>query len=221
MSIVESLITVISPSCCIICNKQGSVLCRECINAEVAERKPACFWCNKLQPTGHTCSVCISKTSLNGAIIPFRLDGYIKELIYRLKYNGDRQAGRYFATILAQSLPNGRFDCITYVASTGSSQRRRGYNQAQVIAKELSRITKIPLRNTLLRKTHVDQIGLGRKQRLNSVIDNFILASHDVANQRILLVDDVMTTGATLNECARMLKQGRAKSVWALVVAKK
>lgn len=221
MSIVESIISVISPSCCIICNKQGDVLCLECLNTQVIRRKPACFWCNKLQPTGHTCNNCVSKTFLNGAVIPFRLDGYIKELIHQLKYNGDRQAGRYFAAVLAENLPNSQFDCITYVASTGPTQRHRGYNQSQIIAKVLSRAIGIPLCNTLLRKKHVDQIGLGRKQRLHSVIDNFVLSSNDVTNQKVLLIDDVMTTGATLNECARMLKQGGAKSVWAMVIAKK
>jgi competence protein ComFC len=221
VSVVESLISVISPTCCIICNKQGYIICEQCSKEHIVQRKPACFWCNRLQPTGRTCSSCSAKTYLNGAVIPFRLDGPIQELIHRLKYNGDRAAGRYFAFVLSSQLPRGNFDCVSYVASTGTSQRRRGYNQAHIIAREVSSVTGIRLQNSLLRKAHIDQIGLNRKQRLNSVQNNFVLTSHPVANKRILLIDDVMTTGATLNECARVLKGGGAKSVWALAVAKK
>jgi len=221
VSLLESLITAISPACCVICNKEGIILCEQCRELHIPSRKPACFWCNRLRPTGSTCPTCAGKTHLNGAVIPFRLEEPITQLIYRLKYNGDRLAGRYFARILAENMPKGQFDCITFVASTGGSQRRRGYNQAQIIAKELSTITGLPLQNLLLRTTHTDQIGLNRKQRLSTVLDNFVLTSHTVRGKRILLVDDVMTTGATLNECAHVLKQGSAKSVWGMVVAKK
>jgi competence protein ComFC len=129
--------------------------------------------------------------------------------------------GRYFAQALSLQLSKNIFDCVTYVGSSGSSQRRRGYNQAQIITAELSRLTNIPLKNLILRKTHIDQIGLNRTQRLVSVQDNFTLTSHSVVGKRILLVDDVMTTGATLNECARTLKAGGARHVWGLAIAKK
>lgn len=221
MGVLENLITTLSPPCCIICNREGYVVCKDCLKTAIPVRKPACFWCNKLQDNGKTCTTCRPRTYLSGATIPFRFQDSVAELIYRLKYNGDRAIGRYFAVTLANHVPSGKFDYITYVASTGSSQRRRGYNQAQIIAKQLSVVTGIPLQNLLLRSSHVDQIGLNRQQRLASVGGSFVKTSYNVLNKRILLIDDVVTTGATINECSKVLKNNGAKSVWALAVAKK
>jgi competence protein ComFC len=129
--------------------------------------------------------------------------------------------GRYFANLIATHTVNTGFDTITYVASTGASQRQRGYNQAKIIAKELSIITGLPLQNMLLRQSHQDQIGLNRAQRLAGVQGNFVPTSYSAHGKRILIVDDVVTTGATLNECARILKENGASRVWGVAVAKK
>lgn len=221
MSLLESLIQVIAPSSCKICNTEGSLLCDTCFVSHVPTRKPACFWCNSLTNNGKTCTRCRRKVSLTGAIIPFRYDDVIRELIYALKYDGNREVARLFSTHLSSGIPSISFDIVSFVPTTGTSQRKRGYNQAQLIAREVSRITQLPLTNTLLRREHIDQIGLNRAQRLDAVKNNFIATSHNFDNQRILLIDDVITTGATIDECANTLKRSGAKQVWALAIAKK
>ena len=221
MSLLESLIQIIAPSSCSICNKEGNLLCRECVKEHIPARKPACFWCNALTPKGQTCNRCRGKTSLAGATIPFRYDDIIRNQIYTLKYDGNREVARLFAQYLSESIIPDKFDVVSFVPTTGTSQRKRGYNQAQCIAMEVSRITGLRLVNTLLRKSHIDQIGLNRAQRLSAVEDNFLPTSHNISGKKILLVDDVITTGATIDECAKTLKQSGAKHVWALAIAKK
>ncbi len=221
MSLVESLIRIIAPSSCVVCQSEGSLLCGDCMSSHIPSRKPACFWCNSLTKHGETCKQCSRKTSLNGALIPFRYDSVIRELIYALKYDGNREVAQLFGIYLSKAVRSNKFDMVSFVPTTGATQRKRGYNQAQLLAKEVSRTTHLPLTNTLLRKQHIDQIGLNRAQRLRSVKNNFIPTSHRLDGKRILLVDDVITTGATIDECAATLKKWGAKQVWALAIAKK
>lgn len=218
--LLNRIIKLISQPECSVCGKPGQAVCDGCWQKSVPLRKPACFWCNALTIGGKTCTRCARKTSLNGSTIPFRLDGLVKEHIHDLKYGGDRDAAQFLAQKLIPFLPNKTFDIISFVPSTGRSQRKRGYNQARLLAKHLARSARLPLQSTLLRIAHTDQIGLGRAQRLSSVENNFI-AIGNVTGQSILLIDDVITTGATINECGHTLRIAGAKTIWCIAVAKK
>lgn len=218
--IISSIINILSPSQCLICNKEGQSICDECWHMNTSIRKSACFLCNSLVENGKTCKRCNHKTNIKGVTIPFRLQGVVKESIYEIKYYKNREIAKLLASKIVKSLPDRVFDSITYVPSTGKSQRMRGYNQSKLIATEVSRIIEIKNHEYLLRTKHLDQIGLSREERFSAVNNNFILKKK-CAGQNILLVDDVVTTGATIDECARVLKSNGAKSIWALAVAKK
>lgn len=218
--IVEKVISIISPNECLVCHKPGELVCASCQQSELVWRTPACFLCNALTKNGQTCTRCRNKSRLSGVTLPFRLIGPMKNIIYELKYFGNRDIARWLPPYLVAELVSSKFDYISYVPATGQSQRQRGYNQAHLLAREIASIVKIPLKSTLLRLHHVDQIGLGRMQRFESVKNNFI-SRGDLSGKNILLVDDVLTTGATLSECARVLKNAGAKKVWGLAVAKK
>jgi len=203
-----------------ICSKQSCVVCDECWANNADVRVPSCFWCNSLSDSGKTCKKCVPKTSLNGAVVGYRYKDLVKECIYELKYYSNREMARFLARQLAQSINSTQFDFISFVPTTGRNQRRRGYNQARLLAKEISSICQLPLITALVRTRHVDQIGLKRSERLSAIKNNFI-AIDGYCGKRILLVDDVITTGATLNECAQTLKRSGVKNVRAVVVAKK
>ncbi len=217
--IIEKLVSIISQNECLVCSKPGEMVCTDCWQTEFVLRRPACFMCNALSTNGQTCQRCRRKSNLNGVITNFRMSGYMQELIYQLKYYGSRDTARFISQhISTNALPS--TDIVTYVPATGKSQRRRGYNQAQILAKEVAKSINLPLQPTLLRLHHTDQIGLGRIQRFESVKDNFV-SRGNLAGKNLLIVDDVITTGATINECARVLKTSGAKNIWGLVVAKK
>ncbi len=218
--ILSSIINIISPPKCLVCNKEGKVMCSECWQNTTALRKSACFLCNKLNDDGKTCSNCRRKSYLLGATIPYRLQDIVKESIYQLKYYSNVDMAKFLAEQIADFVPQIHFDCICFVPSTGKTQRKRGYNQSKLIAKQVSKVLHIPISQKLIRISHVDQIGLDRQQRFAVVADNFIL-QRACTNQNILLIDDVITTGATVNECTKVLKNAGAKKVWVLAVAKK
>lgn len=219
-SAIEKVVNLISPYECLVCNNEGQVVCQKCWEPNVPLRTPACFWCNALSKDGQTCPKCKRKTHLDGAIIPYRLNGLVEQCIYELKYYHNREIAKFLAGNIYKYLDDTELDYISYVPATGKNQRRRGYNQSKLLAKEISEIQAIPLHNSLSRVSHTDQIGLNRPERLTSVKGNFV-PSKSYRGKNILIVDDVLTTGATVNECAKTLKQAGAKKVWAVVVAKK
>ena len=219
-SAIEKVVNLISPYECLICSNEGQVVCQQCWQSNVPLRTPACFWCNSISKDGRTCPKCKRKTHLDGAVIPYRLNGIVEQCIYELKYYHNKEMAKFLANNIYNYLDNMKFDYISYVPATGKNQRRRGYNQSKLLAKAISELINIPLHNSLSRISHTDQIGLNRLERLASVIDNFI-PNKRYYNKNVMIVDDVLTTGATLNECAKILKQAGAKRVWAVVVAKK
>lgn len=114
------------------------------------------------------------------------------------------------------------FDAITPVPMHWWKQLRRGFNQSAVLSKELSHATAIPVANVLLRsKLNQIQAGLAVSARRRNAAASFeIRRGEGVKNKRILLVDDVFTTGATATACARLLKQAGAQYVAVLTIAR-
>ena len=115
-------------------------------------------------------------------------------------------------------------DVITFVPMGKKGLRERGFNQAEEIANEISKIMNIPVFG-LLRKTreHKHQAGLNQKDRLENLKGTFEIISDyksKIKGERILIIDDVFTTGATLSECAKTIKEAKPKSVSALTFAK-
>jgi ComF family protein len=135
--------------------------------------------------------------------------------LYRFKYGSARYLASFFASYM--ELPAGNIDRIVPVPLHKSKRRLRGYNQSELLANELSKRENIPCDTSLLsriRKTGT-QTKLSQKQREKNVNGAF-LASPEARGLNILLIDDVITTGSTLRECAKALKKAGAGSVYAL-----
>jgi ComF family protein len=146
-------------------------------------------------------------------------DGAIKQLITALKYEHQRSAAKLAARLITPLLDSSDFDVVTAVPTSTSRRRQRGYNQAALIAREVAQQLHLPYRETLGRVSNIHQVGTDRRHRLEQVKGIFRPVA-DVAGQRLLIIDDVLTTGATMAECAKELKTAGAKRVWGGVVAK-
>ncbi len=221
MPLLDKIISVIAPFDCLACGNEGDLLCELCLPKAVIVKRPTCYRCNRLSDGGRTCVSCRSSSQLAGVSVASHYDGAIKQLVYALKYERARSAAQLAAALLTPLLNQADFDLVVGVPSAGSRYRQRGYNQAALIAKQVAAQLAIPYSEALMRTKDIRQVGTARAQRLAQVKGIFVVSQPEmVFGSRILLVDDVVTTGATMAECAKVLKDAGVKRVWGAAVAK-
>lgn len=150
--------------------------------------------------------------------------GAMMELILKLKYKSNFRAGEVIAEYMMNIIKNQniQFDFIAYIPMTKVAMKKRGYNQSEYLAKIIGNETNTPVINCLDKiKQTKDQIGLNGIERWNNVLDSFRIINKEVVkNKKILLVDDVITTGATTFSCAYELMKWDAKKITILTGAK-
>jgi competence protein ComFC len=145
-----------------------------------------------------------------------------KLTIKDFKFNYKREAARNMASAIEIVLPHySGSPIITYVPTAGSHVRERGFDGTALIAKNLAKIRGYKIKPMLIKLNSNQQKGVGRKERLAQLKGSFGVINFDVVRgAEILLVDDVVTTGATIEECCRMLLKSGAKSVDVAVFAR-
>lgn len=148
------------------------------------------------------------------------VDRIIHHFKYRRATKISRLLGRGMATILNNDFYLRTSDLILPVPLFWLKQLQRGYNQSQLLAQAIHRECGIPVCDLLVRRKNTKtQTRLSETRRKENVRDAFRIKNNGVADKKILLVDDVMTTGATIRECARILKAAGAERVYSLVAA--
>lgn len=153
----------------------------------------------------------------------FLYDDQMKASVMRFKYSGCREYGRFYGKAMYHygfsDLQRWRPDVLVPIPMYWKKQRMRGYNQAEILASELSRYSGIPADSTLLRKTHStkSQKKLDALQRKRNLKDAFSVTK-SVSEMRILLVDDVYTTGSTIDAAAQSLLENGAAEIFFLTL---
>lgn len=217
--LVESLYPRRCPACDGLTDKMGELICDKCRNAFSAVRSPFCFMCGKEigEETEEYCRDCRRNPKpfvRNYAV--FNYDETARTSVMRFKNGGRREYARYYAGELLKryggEINKDNFDIIIPVPVTPAKKRDRGYNQAAVLAKEIGRAAGIPVREDILMKTGetASQKELGRESRLRNLRGVFRSTMKLNRGIRILLVDDVYTTGSTLSACALALMHAGA-----------
>lgn len=225
------LLDLLFPKLCFGCQREGSYLCPDCLaTLEIME---SCFClCQKPSriPWPGKCRNCQS-SALDGIYFSVSYENaLIKKLIRRLKYEPyAKELSQPLALLiithfnLIQKHFNQDEYALVAVPLTKSKLKKRGFNQSEEIAKILSKSTKIPLISDCLTKEKKtsSQMELSREERLKNIKGSFSVKNAvKIKSKKILLVDDVFTTGSTMQECARILKQAGAKKVWGAAVAR-
>jgi ComF family protein len=217
------------PSRCLGCDQRGMLLCTDCRPTVPWLPTDVCPRCAARSSGGRVCRRCAgsgARRHLASVRAACTFDGVVRTAIHHLKF---RQA-RYMASLLAQLLAKGlarrpiEADLVLPVPLSPSRHRQRGYNQSELIALAVKRLGHLPAPSpdslTRVRDTR-PQVGLPAAERLRNLRGAFRCeAPKLVAGRRCLLIDDVMTTGATLEACAEPLVQAGAERVRALVVAR-
>lgn len=227
-NLVDGALDALLPSHCLLCGARGQdhlSLCVDCA-AELPRNKVCCARCAlPLATPAPTCGRCIKRAPpWDVAWVPFRYEWPLGQLETRFKFGGDLAAGRTLSLSWIESAhPAELPDAIVPVPLHHSRLRRRGYNQALELAKPLAKALGIPvLRNALQRtRSTVAQTDLTAIQRRRNVRGAFVVRDDAALPEHVAVLDDVFTTGATLGECARVLKRaGVARvDVWALARA--
>ncbi len=186
---------------------------------------PLCPKCGRPQPSGVLCPHCVSwQAEIDGIRSPFRFEGVIQQAIYKLKYGNIRALAQPLVRLLRDYL-------LTYPVSGKilvpvpvhpKRLRERGYNQSGLLARELGNIIGLPvIDDCLVRLRHTSpQVKTSTvTERQNNVAGAFSCRGDGLRDKQVLLIDDVLTSGATLDACAAALKAGGATSVWGLTLS--
>jgi len=214
------------PQWCVGCGKEGDFICSSCRRSLPQIIPPLCPRCGKPQPSGILCPSCVGwGARIDGIRSPFRFDGVMRQAIHQLKYRNLRALAAPLARLLNDYLDTNPVpvEVLVPVPLHQKRLRERGYNQSSLLAQELGKLTKLPVvDDCLIRQRHAPPQARTSTvdERRSNVADAFTCRDHRLGDRQVLLIDDVSTSGATLDACAAALKAVGATSVWGLVLAR-
>ena len=232
---LRALVSLFYPPLCAVCSvpvDHSAYLCAECSEKAPRIKPPFCATCSEPFPGAITetfsCANCAHRVlHFTAAVAVYRSRGVVRKIIHDFKYGHQLHLRYLVAGWLVQTLDDPRlhgrrFDMIVPVPLHPARKRERGFNQAELLAEALSAHAGLPLRNALERIRYTTtQTAFDRSERMENLHNAFRLRKKvDVRRLRVLLIDDVLTTGSTLSECARVLKAAGAISVHAATAAR-
>lgn len=217
----QTILDVVFPPRCAGCGHRGVWVCDPCAATSARIEPPLCDRCGADAGTACLCRRLSSALDMARSALIF--EGWVRPAVSFFKYEGERARAPHLAALLvplAAALP--RPVALVPVPLHIARERRRGYNQAELLAREAGSNSGLAV-ECVLRKTAAtkQQMGLSAEERAINVRGAFAATdSATVAGRRFVLVDDVMTTGATLGACALALKEAGADWVGAITVAR-
>lgn len=229
--LIRGLADLLFPPRCPLCKKNihETGICPDCLEHFKLLSSPLCSICGTQfkteSDTDHPCGTCIkAKPSFDMAASVFLYNELMKEAVHLFKYSGKSILSRPFGdSLVKHHLAKEDYDAILPVPLHIKRLRERGYNQSHLLARELGSAMGIKIDPWLLQRARptLSQTGMKRKERIKNLKGAFVLRKGaSVKGMRLLLIDDVYTTGSTVRECAKVLKKGGAKKVNVLTLAR-
>jgi competence protein ComFC len=224
--VLKAVFDFILPQSCILCSEeiQREMICDNCLDYLPLVNPPLCASCGRPIKDGTQCTFCGRESPVDHGrawmlFIP-PSDKVIHHFKYRRKTRLAHLLGRAMAGIInADHILSGA-DTITPIPLFWWKRMRRGYNQSEILSRIVSTETGIGQERLLRRIKHTrTQTRLSTEERRKNVLNAFALSNDSVHDKKILLIDDVLTTGATIKECARILKEHGAAAVYSCVAA--
>ena len=221
---LEAVIDLLLPPRCGGCGAAGSLYCALCRGRTRRLEEPTCARCGaEVEHARATCGCRARLRALTRLRSTAAYEGPVEKALHRFKYEGRRPLHRPLAMLLAEHLAVEGLaaEAVTWVPLHPARQRRRGYNQAELLGRELARLCGLPALAGLVRlRDTPPQVGLDRLRRQANVAGAFGWEGPELGRRSLLLVDDVATTGATLEACAGALKAAGAGPVIGFTVAR-
>lgn len=221
---------LIFPVECLGCGREGAYLCAQCLASIPLVDYFVCPVCQRPSKNGLTCESCLNKSHING--LTFATDyqnPLVRKSIVTLKYNLVKDLTQPLASLMITVLKNSNFEQVIkpdLVISVPLHPKRladRGFNQSDILAKIICQefgwnFNPAVLKRIRATKSQTDLTGQARWENVKNIFR--VTTPKIIKNKNIILVDDVYTTGATLEEAAKTLKKYGAKTVWAITLAK-
>ena len=232
---VSALGSLFYPPTCVVCTEnvaRSEYLCADCQRRAPRIAAPFCAKCSEPFPGAITqtfsCANCEHRElHFECAVAAYRSRGLVRRLVHDFKYGRQRHLRHPLTAWLRETLSDPRlrgrhFDLIVAVPLHPARERERGFNQAALLAELLAQSMKVTARPLLERTRYTTtQTAYDRAERMENLAGAFRLRKNrDVRDLRVLLIDDVLTTGSTLSECARVLRAGGAVSIHAATAAR-
>lgn len=225
---------ILFPCFCVDCGQEGEWWCARCLAKLEIELIKQCPVCSRATLAGEVCRNCRIIFHLDGvtALFSYQEGSGLAKLIKQFKYSYARDITVVWQKILAKQpnfLPSSFFSSnltIIPVPLHSRRQRQRGFNQSTIIARAVQQLIGLEretggLETGLWRTRYTKQQALlSGEQRRQNLAGAFAWSSRSAVPEEVLLVDDVFTTGSTLQECAKVLKANGSRKVWGLVLAR-
>lgn len=235
MKLMDKIVGGLAPHECLECNAEGRLLCMSCRD-RLPQALPRCYRCHEVSELNWTCRSCKAASPLASVHAATIYDAAAKDLVWRLKFGRTRSAATEIAGIIAARLPlarsivrlrhhmaqfiGSRPIIITHAPTANARVRQRGYDQAQLIAEALAKHCGAAYTPLLVRRGKQKQVGADRSQRVEQLRRAYRpINRREIAGAHIILVDDVLTTGATLESAAQALLDAGARRVYGVVFA--
>jgi len=236
---LSRLLDIVYPRTCLVCHKplenglKDNLPCPSCLKEIKKNKSPLCAICGRQirgrQISKRLCPACSRRKhfSFDRSFSPCAYEGVIRELIHKFKYQHKDYLSSFLASLLIEFIYQNRisldsFDLVMPIPLHKIRLREREFNQAELIAQPLAQEFSLAISsNNLWRKHHRQaQMELKDNQRWKNVKGCFAVRNpQEVKGKNILLIDDVLTTGATCSEAASVLKAAGANSIWVLTLA--
>lgn len=221
----RGLLSILFPERCACCGRVVPPLsgcCESCHGELAIILPPVCSCCGANR---EDCVCRKHRRHFDRCAVPFYYEGPVKQGILRLKEQDDVDNAEFFARYMAQVVRREygslRFDWIIPVPLTRARRKERGFNQSERLARALSRELTVPVSTALCKVAETrPQKELTALERSGNLLGAFEVEGADLEGARILLTDDLITTGSTLDECAKMLKLYGASEVCVVTAAR-
>lgn len=214
------VVDLLFPRICFGCGDRGGYFCDDCVS-KLERRSPICPMCRRHSIDGWVHARCERARGIDRLVAPYRYSGSLQKAIKKVKFASSWDVLGELVDLLSGEIPNIEDEWVVVsVPMYRKKIRLRGFDQAGVIAGLLARKLQIPYVQLLKRiRSTKAQYGLDKKERAENVRGVFSL-NKVVDVKKVLLVDDVWTSGSTMRECCKVLKRGGVEQVWGVVLAR-
>jgi ComF family protein len=228
--LVHNLADLFFPKFCLGCYEEGSFICAKCLK-KLKLQELCCPVCDKVNFVGLPCLSHRRQSKLDGLLFAVRFQGLAKVVVHSFKYEGIKDLAEPISKLMAEilvELPLFKYKekLILVPAPLFFAKRwQRGFNQAEILAQKIGKSLNLPTENLVLRiRPTASQTKFEKQARQKNIQAAFALSQKgkitNLKDKIVVIVDDVYTTGSTINEIAKTLKPKKPKAIWGLVFAK-